>query len=62
MTIERHLANWHNVWRSDPRANLGSFRTYGSSTSDETLHELHVVLHETKNDMLALEHEYARVG
>jgi len=62
MMIDRHLANWHNVWRFNPRGDLGTFKTYGSRTSEARLHELHAVLHETKGDMLALEHEYAFAG
>jgi len=62
MTMDRHLANWHNVWRFKPGADLKTFRSYGSRTSEERLQELHVILHGTEADMLALEHEYAFTG
>ena len=63
MTTDRHLAIWHNVRRFDQRPVMGASKTYGSNASDDRLHELHAILHETKDDDdVVLEHEYAYAG
>jgi hypothetical protein len=62
MTIDSHLAIEHNVWRFDQAAGMKASATYGSATSDQRLHDLHVILHEAKGEMVALEHGYAFAG
>jgi hypothetical protein len=58
MTIDSHLAIWHNVWRFNQAAGMQASATYGSTASETRLLELHPLLHEAKGYIAGLEHEH----